>query len=148
MRLFQRRGRDSNPGTPKGGQRFSRPPRSTTPAPLPFLAALMLSFLLIINTLPCFSLGRNDLQRYNLFSILQEFFSLGVQRMSKKNVAPIRSRRFFETLLHLGIARTSSALRSEKTLLPFGRDVGKNVAPIRSRRRLCNVSSRRCCISA
>ena len=30
---------------------------------------------------------------------------------------------FFETLLHLGIARTSSALRSKKTLLPSGRDV-------------------------
>ncbi len=28
-----RRGRDSNPGSPKG-QRFSRPPRSTAPAPL------------------------------------------------------------------------------------------------------------------
>ena len=80
----------------------------------------MLSFLLIINTLPCFSLGRNDLQRYNLFSILQDFFFARVQRMSKKNVAPIRSRRFFETLLHLGIARTSSALRSTLQRLFFG----------------------------
>ena len=34
MRLFQRRDRDSNPGTHKMGQRFSRPPRSTTPASL------------------------------------------------------------------------------------------------------------------
>ncbi len=32
--LVWRRGRDSNPRTPRGGQRFSRPPRSTAPAPL------------------------------------------------------------------------------------------------------------------
>jgi hypothetical protein len=30
-----RRGRDSNPRSPQEGQRFSRPPRSTAPAPLP-----------------------------------------------------------------------------------------------------------------
>lgn len=33
-KLSWRRDRDSNPGTPKRGQRFSRPPRSTTPASL------------------------------------------------------------------------------------------------------------------
>ena len=32
MTPSQRKDRDSNPGTPQGGQRFSRPPRSTTPA--------------------------------------------------------------------------------------------------------------------
>ena len=30
MRLFQRKDRDSNPGTRQAGQRFSRPPHSTT----------------------------------------------------------------------------------------------------------------------
>ena len=33
-----RKERDSNPWTPKGGQRFSRPPRSTTPASFRFSA--------------------------------------------------------------------------------------------------------------
>ena len=33
FRKINRRGWDSNPGSPKG-QRFSRPPRSTAPAPL------------------------------------------------------------------------------------------------------------------
>ncbi len=36
QRFSWRKDRDSNPGTPQGGQRFSRPPRSTTPASFRF----------------------------------------------------------------------------------------------------------------
>jgi hypothetical protein len=40
--LLLRRERDSNPRCPRGAQRFSRPPRSTTPASLLIAAKIVL----------------------------------------------------------------------------------------------------------
>ena len=74
-KLSWRRDRDSNPGTPKRGQRFSRPPRSTTPASLRLVSNGLRNFFTSISYRFRFAKIRTFLKLQKIISKIQKKIS-------------------------------------------------------------------------